>query len=260
MLAHFRSEYKNRLSHQQRSVEPGASAIYPPVKRSGVEPLITQVLECMASAGALSIVVAAALSRSLWKPATLGIVPRILLAAGPVYLATNYLFYEDAAIAACSAATFVFCLYILRGWWVPDRGLNAIRLGLHHDAAEMQSMFADLTAGAYTMLLIGKRAALAARNALRFRVLGDVQGSIWLNTVPAREGRNLRPIKSGDRINKAAPDSEQAGVASTSISLIITQAQKAKLRECGFADEQIRNMLPAEAHKILGLDSKSPPR
>ena len=212
----------------------------------------------MAFAGALSIVVAAALSPSLWKPATLGILPRILLAAGPVYLATNYLFYDDTATAAGSATAFVFCLYLLRGWWVPDRGLDTIRLGLHHHAAVMQSMFVNVAAGAYTMLLIGKqRAAFAARTALRFRVLRDIQGSIWLDTAQAREGHStgLRLIKSGDRINKDS-HSEQAGVAGTSISLFITQAQRAKLRECGFPDEQIRNMLPAEAHKILGLDSK----
>ena len=59
-------------------------------------------------------------------------------------------------------------------------------------------------------------------------------------------------MKGGDRITKDS-DNEQAGAAS--ISLFITRAQKAKLRERGFADEQIRNMLPAEAHHILGLDS-----
>jgi hypothetical protein len=36
-------------------------------------------------------------------------------------------------------------------------------------------------------------------------------------------------------------------------SLLITQAQKAALRERGYTDEQIREMTPAEAHRILGL-------
>ena len=37
------------------------------------------------------------------------------------------------------------------------------------------------------------------------------------------------------------------------VSFFITQAQKSKLRELGIADQQIRDMKPSEAHKILGL-------
>jgi hypothetical protein len=37
------------------------------------------------------------------------------------------------------------------------------------------------------------------------------------------------------------------------VSLLITQAQKVRLRELGIADEQIRNMKPNDAHLILGL-------
>ena len=39
------------------------------------------------------------------------------------------------------------------------------------------------------------------------------------------------------------------------ISLFITQAQKAKLRQLGIADTEIRDMKPQEAHRILGLAS-----
>jgi hypothetical protein len=39
------------------------------------------------------------------------------------------------------------------------------------------------------------------------------------------------------------------------ISLFITQAQKAKLRQLGIADAEIRDMKPHEAHRILGLAS-----
>jgi hypothetical protein len=35
---------------------------------------------------------------------------------------------------------------------------------------------------------------------------------------------------------------------------MITQAQKAQLRELGYTDEQIREVTPAAAHKILGLE------
>jgi hypothetical protein len=37
------------------------------------------------------------------------------------------------------------------------------------------------------------------------------------------------------------------------VSLMITQQQKADLRERGYSDEQIRDMKPEEAHKMLGL-------
>jgi hypothetical protein len=37
------------------------------------------------------------------------------------------------------------------------------------------------------------------------------------------------------------------------VSLMITQQQKADLRERGYSDEQIRDMKPEEAHKVLGL-------
>ncbi len=39
------------------------------------------------------------------------------------------------------------------------------------------------------------------------------------------------------------------------ISLLITQTQKFKLRELGIDDEQIRNMKPVDAHRILGIAS-----
>ena len=41
----------------------------------------------------------------------------------------------------------------------------------------------------------------------------------------------------------------------TGVSFLITQAQKVQLRELGVRDEEIRNMKPDEAHRILGLAS-----
>jgi hypothetical protein len=37
------------------------------------------------------------------------------------------------------------------------------------------------------------------------------------------------------------------------VSLMITRAQKIRLREMGYDDVAIRNMTPAQAHKALGL-------
>jgi hypothetical protein len=37
------------------------------------------------------------------------------------------------------------------------------------------------------------------------------------------------------------------------VSFIITQAQKDELRQRGYTDQQIRDMKPEEAHRVLGL-------
>jgi hypothetical protein len=44
-----------------------------------------------------------------------------------------------------------------------------------------------------------------------------------------------------------------APVTSPSVSLMITNRQRAALRELGFSEESIRQMTPAEAHGKLGL-------
>jgi hypothetical protein len=47
--------------------------------------------------------------------------------------------------------------------------------------------------------------------------------------------------------------------AKTGVSLMITRQQKADLRERGYTDEQIRDMKPEEAHRVLGLIAQQPP-
>jgi hypothetical protein len=46
---------------------------------------------------------------------------------------------------------------------------------------------------------------------------------------------------------------DQGSAAQASVSFLITQEQKAALRERGFTDDQIRDMKPADAHRTLGL-------
>jgi hypothetical protein len=43
------------------------------------------------------------------------------------------------------------------------------------------------------------------------------------------------------------------------VSLMITRRQKVDLRERGYSDEQIREMKPEEAHRLLGLIARQPP-
>jgi len=44
-----------------------------------------------------------------------------------------------------------------------------------------------------------------------------------------------------------------APTISPGVSLMITNRQRAALRELGFSDESIRQMTPSEAHEKLGL-------
>jgi hypothetical protein len=50
-----------------------------------------------------------------------------------------------------------------------------------------------------------------------------------------------------------AKDHSQAARSGASVSLMITQGQKAALHECGYTDEQIHDMKPGDAHRVLGL-------
>jgi len=58
-----------------------------------------------------------------------------------------------------------------------------------------------------------------------------------------------KPTEVGNHTGSANADDKSAAV-----SFFITKAQKVKLREKGYDDEQIATMKPDEAHRILGLD------
>jgi hypothetical protein len=55
----------------------------------------------------------------------------------------------------------------------------------------------------------------------------------------------------GDRLPERAEPTLKVPLAG--FSLMITQRQKADLRDRGYSDEQIRDMTPNEAHRVLGL-------
>jgi hypothetical protein len=60
-----------------------------------------------------------------------------------------------------------------------------------------------------------------------------------------------RPVATEpEKLNESNEDRKSA---QTSVSLLITQDQKAQLRERGYTDEQIREMKPDDAHRTLGL-------
>jgi hypothetical protein len=55
----------------------------------------------------------------------------------------------------------------------------------------------------------------------------------------------------GDALRQHAEPTSKAALAG--FSLMITRRQKADLRERGYTDEQIRDMTPHQAHRVLGL-------
>jgi hypothetical protein len=124
-----------------------------------VQDLVEPVWCCALIGGALSLVVAAALSRPTRRAAS-SILPRLLLVGVPVYLGVNYLLYQDAALIAGAVASFAFGLYWLRGWWLP--GSNAVLRSRIY--------------GAGAFFFPRRRRATRASAVLRYRVHGVVRG------------------------------------------------------------------------------------
>jgi hypothetical protein len=82
-------------------------------------------------------------------------------------------------------------------------------------------------------------------------------------TVARAAGDGANPLPSGDL---ASPDEWPTESAQPTrkappagVSLMITRQQKADLRERGYSDNQIRDMKPEEAHRVLGLIERQPP-
>ena len=132
---------------------------------------ITQLALCAAVGGALSLIVAAALSRSGRNPAIWSVLPRLVVAAGPIYLGADYVRYQGPAAAACAAVTFALGFHALRGWWVPERPASAGR----GRAATEQPAPANLAASGAIFYLAGPQRGAAAGAALRSRVLTVVR-------------------------------------------------------------------------------------
>jgi hypothetical protein len=132
-----------------------------------VQDQIAQILVCVALGCALSAAVAAALVRPDsargWLTAVL---PRMVVAAGPIYLAADYVLYQKTATMVCAAAAFAAGLWVLRGWWAPIERPTA--WPNRRDAIRP-------AAPAAVFDLAGRRRASAARAVLRDRMLAVVR-------------------------------------------------------------------------------------
>jgi hypothetical protein len=79
-----------------------------------------------------------------------------------------------------------------------------------------------------------------------------VQGTMSRPAKSDPDPRFPKVLKSlGDPLPERAEPTSKAPLVG--FSLMITQRQKADLRERGYSDEQIRDMTPNEAHRVLGL-------
>jgi hypothetical protein len=109
-----------------------------------------------------------------------------------------------------------------------------------------------------TQDLTFRRAQMLARHAEEVKNLDDERDEIEALTrmVAAFTEKFKKQATAAHEVLKNQKDgNEKTGDVPVvpGISLFVTQSQKAKLREMGVNDQQIREMKPAEAHRILGL-------
>lgn len=108
---------------------------------------------------------------------------------------------------------------------------------------EAITILPDAEAREINVLMAGFRLTLAADEA---RQLADGLARALEGIDAAEEERPAVPdissMVGGRQAEEGAP-----------VSLMITQAQRAALRQKGYSADDIRNMKPAEAHRVLGL-------
>lgn len=75
----------------------------------------------------------------------------------------------------------------------------------------------------------------------------------WLKLVLRKVKRSVREPGKDQTTPPPAPESAQAEQPMPGVSLMITQDQRTTLRERGYDDEQIREMKPEDAHRVLGI-------
>ena len=75
---------------------------------------------------------------------------------------------------------------------------------------------------------------------------------------PAREPI-ARPVGEDDSVSEDLTTFGAQPAVKAGVSLMITRLQKADLRALGYTAEQIRDMKPEEAHRVLGLIDERPP-
>jgi hypothetical protein len=73
---------------------------------------------------------------------------------------------------------------------------------------------------------------------------------------PGRQRRAKKKTENG-AIEESKGADEKKPETEAQVSFMITKAQRSKLKEMGYTDDQIDEMKPAEAHSILGIGAKA---
>jgi hypothetical protein len=150
-----------------------------------VQDTIAQMLFCVALACVLAFVAAATLSRPSRTSGRCLLLPRLVIAAGPLYLGAEYVFCQGAAVVTCAMAAFALGLYALREWWLPERLADA--LDRRRAAPPAAAPPALPRAGVFDFAGPQRRAALA-KTALRSRMAAVIHDD---RHPPAREDRSM---------------------------------------------------------------------
>jgi len=157
-----------------------------------VQDLIDPILLCAALGCGLSLVIAASLSQLPQNFTLLGVIIRLVLAGGPIYLAADYVISQGAGPTASTAMGLTFGLYCLRGWWAPEYCSIALAAGSRIQAAMKALRFAR------------PRRATGASHSLRYRMLSVVDADRRLEEGVADADRRLERPARDRSLAKAA--------------------------------------------------------
>ena len=92
---------------------------------------------------------------------------------------------------------------------------------------------------------------IVARERIEVLPTARLRCTITTPTLVVTEGAQFDGDCKMPRTPSSSPQSESN--ETTGVSFFITQAQRAELRERGYSDDDIAQMKPADAHRILGL-------
>jgi cytoskeletal protein CcmA (bactofilin family) len=94
---------------------------------------------------------------------------------------------------------------------------------------------------------------IVARERIELLPTARLRCTITTPTLVVTEGAQFDGDCKMPRAPTSSPQSESNETKETRVSFFITQAQRAELRERGYSDDDIAQMKPADAHRILGV-------
>jgi cytoskeletal protein CcmA (bactofilin family) len=94
---------------------------------------------------------------------------------------------------------------------------------------------------------------ILARERIELLPTARLRCAITTPTLVITEGAQFDGDCKMPRGPTSSIESESQEPKDTGTSFLITEAQRAELRECGYADDDIAQMIPSVAHRILGV-------